>query len=101
MQLAYFIQNKTKYALSSDISTLYDSIQAFAYIWFQSNMSQMMEHFSTVMLSGAGSTAQWKEMAALNANGVDTNKVKHRLVQCDQIRENVAQKYPQQILLTW
>ena len=86
MQLAYFIQNKTKYALSSDISTLYDSIQAFAYIWFQSNMSQMMEHFSTVMLSGAGSTAQWKEMAALNANGVDTNKVKHLLVlQCDQI----------------
>ena len=84
MQLAYFIQNKTKYALSSDISTLYDSIQAFAYIWFQSNMSQMMEHFSTVMLSGAGSTAQWKEMAALNANGVDTNKVKHLLVQCDQ-----------------
>jgi hypothetical protein len=38
-------------------------------------MGKLNEEFSSVMLSGQGSSAQWQQMPILNAAGVETNKV--------------------------
>jgi hypothetical protein len=43
--------------------------------FLQSDMGKLNEEFSSVMLSGQGSSAQWQQMPILNAAGVETNKV--------------------------
>ncbi len=39
-------------------------------------MKALNEEFSTIMLSGKGSQAMWDQAPALNAVGIETNKVK-------------------------
>jgi hypothetical protein len=55
------------------ISVISDLIAFF--LFFQSDMGKLNEEFSSVMLSGQGSSAQWQQMPILNAAGVETNKV--------------------------